>query len=143
MNWVWMIVGGGLFIGLTNLALKMASVKGVGLLPIGVYFLVVGVGLCAYALWRQPEALGLNFAAPSGLHYALLGALVGVISNVLLFTALGGGAPVGVGFTIFNVVSLLTTVAVGAWMLHEPLGWMQGMGIVLALTSLGLLTWQS
>ena len=137
-----MIIGGGFFIGLTNLALKLASVKGVGLLPIGVYFVVVGAGLMAYAVWKQHDVFLANIATPEGVQWAVWGAVAGLVSNVLLFTVLGQGAPAGISFTIFNVVSMLTTVVLGAWMLHEPLGWAQGMGIALAITSVGLLAWQ-
>ncbi|MCA3244279.1 MAG: hypothetical protein INF43_03115, partial [Alphaproteobacteria bacterium] len=101
----WLFVGGGVFIGFTNIALKLASTKGIGLVPIATYFAGVGLGLLAYALWQKPQALVMNLAAPSGLQWAAVGVAVGLISNILLFTALGRGAPAGLGFTIFNVVS--------------------------------------
>lgn len=124
-----------LFWGLWGFFGKMASA---GLPPRSVFFIESIVALVVAAGWMATHGFKFDAVSSKGFLYAALTGIALAFGQIFFFVALSRGKASVV--IIMTSLYPLITIALAFLVLRETISWTQGLGVVLALLALPLLS---
>ena len=138
MRWVLYASVTAVALAVADCLVKFAAGKlshSVALLLYGGCAFMAGIG---WVLWQyvhgapqQAQLSGVIAALGVGVSFSIV--VIG------LYVTFGAGAPISVASPLIRLGGLLVASATGLILLHEPLSWRYGMGMVLALGGLYLI----
>ncbi|MBC6989901.1 MULTISPECIES: EamA family transporter [Hymenobacter] len=139
MPWYFLALLAAFCLALYNFFIKLAS----GYIPAAVGAVVlqiVAAGLgAAWLLKLKLQGQPLPVTSKGLLLAALAGAGVG-LAEILTFVVFSRGVPSSVGTPVLVGGSVLLTAALGLVLLRESLTWPQGVGLVLIVVGIALLS---
>lgn len=130
-----MILLAGVVQGACNFTFKLMAGASSSIFTVAAFFVAAGLMLTGYGLLVRDGTVN---AAAWG--WAVLAAALITAADILLFRGLGGGAPAGVSFVVFAVVSMIVVVALGMFFLGERLNLYGWAGLGLAVVAIVLLS---
>ena len=138
MNWIPYAIGAAVALASADFFLKLAAGKlsnSLGLLIYGSCTFITGL---SWVLLDKIRGLGLQ-AQPVGVLSATGVGVSFSMVTIFLYLTFGAGAPVSLGAPFIRLGGLIIVSLAGLFILHEPLTWRYGIGMILAISGVYLI----